>query len=544
MRIPIVPKKAAPDGGPLAVVPYVWSLADDVLTFQGRPAGAAVALAGIDSGRALADRIVDRDRARRQALLSLHIAQGTPFDGHWSLLGDDGTTLFVHESACAVPAEPGRHPAQIHGMLRLATAGELAAQPSVDALTGLPNRAALTALFDTAIRQAARDGKTGLFAVVGIDNMSLINEAWGVAVADRVIAATGSRIGGLIRKNDSFGRTGGDSFGLILADCPEAMLPRIADKLLEGFHGDALRTVDGTFPISVSLGVVPFPGDLPSAAEGLVRAESALRRAKHRGHDSWAAAPSADVRRAESRRTLATGTAFVDAARDDRLFFAYQPVIATADGLAAYHECLLRMRMPDGGVMAAGAFIPIVERLGFARLLDRHTLHLAMRDLVRHPSHRLAVNISALTTADRGWIELLTSLLARRRDVAERLIVEMTETAALRDVEETMRFLEGVRALGCRTSLDDFGAGHTAFRHLTALPFDIVKLDGSLTERLGTEPARQAVVRSIVAFAHSLGRSVVAECIESLDDVARLRDVGVDYLQGYFLGAPKPHYTE
>jgi diguanylate cyclase (GGDEF)-like protein len=544
MRIPIVPKEIVPDGGPLAVLPYVWSLADDVLTFQGGAVGVGSLLAGIGTGRALSDRIADRDRARRQAALARHIAHGTPFDGHWSLSADDGTALFVHESGSAAPAGPGSHPALIQGVLRLANAAEPAAAPNVDALTGLPDRAAVTALLDSAIRQAARDGRTGLFAAVGIDNMGLINDAWGVAIADRVIAATASRVGTLIRKDDDFGRIGGDSFGVILTDCPEAMLPRIADKLLEGFHGDALRTVDGTFPVSVSVGIVPFPGDVPSAAEAVVRAESALRRAKHRGHDSWAAAPTADVRRAESRRTLATGTAFVDAARDDRLFFAYQPVIATADGRAAYHECLLRMRMPDGGVMAAGAFIPIVERLGFVRLLDRHTLHLAMRDLVRHPTRRLAVNISALTTGDPGWIALLTSLLARRRDVAERLIVEMTETAALRDAEETVRFLEAVRALGCRTSLDDFGAGHTAFRHLTALPFDIVKLDGSLTEHLGTEPARRAIVRAIVDFAHSLGRSVVAECIESIDDVAQLRDVGVDYLQGYFLGAPKPHYTD
>ncbi|MGD9868952.1 MAG: EAL domain-containing protein, partial [Hyphomicrobiales bacterium] len=150
----------------------------------------------------------------------------------------------------------------------------------------------------------------------------------------------------------------------------------------------------------------------------------------------------------------------------------------------------------------------------------------------------LAVNISGLTTTDPVWLRTLKSLLQGRPDLAKRLVLEITETAALQDIEETARFLGEIRGLGCRVALDDFGAGFTSFRHLQALTFDIVKIDGAFIRQLHDNPEQQLFVRNLVGLAEAFGLETVAECVETGEDAAFLANEGVQFLQGYYFGRP------
>jgi EAL domain-containing protein (putative c-di-GMP-specific phosphodiesterase class I) len=151
---------------------------------------------------------------------------------------------------------------------------------------------------------------------------------------------------------------------------------------------------------------------------------------------------------------------------------------------------------------------------------------------------RLGFNVSGLTAGDRPWLRLLISQLRNRPDLGRRLVVEITETAALYDVEETARFVDTLRDTGCRVALDDFGAGHTSLRHLQSLSVDTVKIDGSFVRDLAERPENQVFLRHLVGLTKSFGLSTVAECVENAADAALLRAEGIDYLQGFFFGAP------
>lgn len=237
-------------------------------------------------------------------------------------------------------------------------------------------------------------------------------------------------------------------------------------------------------------------------------------------------------------RGLAVGAAVEAALRQDRLFFAFQPVVCAATGMVDYFECLLRMRDAEGGIVSGGEFITIVEELGWIGLIDRYVLKKTVQDLAADPEVRLGLNISGMTACDRSWLRSLTSLLRHRRDIARRLVIEITETAALGDIGESARFVDTLRDAGCRVALDDFGAGHTSLRHLQILPVDIVKIDGSLVRNLKSQPQARIFLRRLLGLINGFGLTTVAECVESAEDAALLRAEGIDYLQGYHLGRP------
>jgi len=235
---------------------------------------------------------------------------------------------------------------------------------------------------------------------------------------------------------------------------------------------------------------------------------------------------------------LAVGAAVEAALRQERLFFAYQPVVCAATGRVDYFECLLRMRDGEGGIVSGGEFITIVEQLGWIGRIDRYVLEKTVQDLAADPEVRLGLNISGMTACDRSWLQSLTSLLRHRRDIAHRLVIEITETAALSDVAESARFVGSLRGAGCRVALDDFGAGHTSLRHLQILPVDIVKIDGSLVRNLRSRPQARIFLRHLLGLIRSFGLTTVAECVENAEDAALLRAEGIGYLQGYHCGRP------
>jgi EAL domain-containing protein (putative c-di-GMP-specific phosphodiesterase class I) len=237
-------------------------------------------------------------------------------------------------------------------------------------------------------------------------------------------------------------------------------------------------------------------------------------------------------------RGLAVGAAVEAALRQDRLFFAYQPVVCAATGRVDYFECLLRMRDEEGGIVSGGEFITIVEELGWIGRIDRYVLEKTVQDLATDPEVRLGLNISGMTACDRPWLRSLTSLLRHRRDIAHRLVIEITETAALGDIAESARFVGSLRGAGCRVALDDFGAGHTSLRHLQILPVDIVKIDGSLVRNLRSRPQARVFLRHLIGLINGFGLTTVAECVENAEDAALLRAEGIGYLQGYHFGRP------
>jgi EAL domain-containing protein (putative c-di-GMP-specific phosphodiesterase class I) len=227
-----------------------------------------------------------------------------------------------------------------------------------------------------------------------------------------------------------------------------------------------------------------------------------------------------------------------EALRQDRLFFALQPVVCAATGNVDYFECLLRMRDEGGEIVTGSEFIATIEHLGLIGLVDRFVLEKAMRELDTHPEVKLGFNVSGLTACDRPWLRSLMSVLRSRPELARRVVIEITETAVLYDTEETARFVDTLRYAGCRVALDDFGAGHTTLRHLQTLAVDTVKIDGSFIRNLAGSPENLVFLRHLLGLTKGFGLSTVAECVESAQDAELLRAEGIAYLQGYHIGPP------
>jgi EAL domain-containing protein (putative c-di-GMP-specific phosphodiesterase class I) len=260
--------------------------------------------------------------------------------------------------------------------------------------------------------------------------------------------------------------------------------------------------------------------------------------AKRNGRDCFARYRLTDDERQQHRAKMAMGERVQRALRENRLLFAYQPVIASRDGKVDYYECLLRMRHEDGSIVAAGQFVPMIEQLGLIRNIDRFVLERAIEEIRNSTDICLGFNISGLTASHQPWLDVVVGLLSGAPEIARRVVVEITETAALRDLDESARFVQTLRDLGCRIAIDDFGAGFTSLRHLQKLAVEIVKIDGSFVRNLVTRRDSQLFVRHLLGLAKGLGLKTVAEWVETPEDAALLGELGVELLQGYYFGKP------
>ena len=236
---------------------------------------------------------------------------------------------------------------------------------------------------------------------------------------------------------------------------------------------------------------------------------------------------------------MAMGEAVKLALDENRLMLAYQPVVNAHSRKIKYYECLIRMRDQGGALVPASRFIPVVENLGLMRVIDNRVLELTLDALKRYPTISLAMNISGHTASDRSWLRSLVAALRGKPELARRLIVEITETTALHDLDDTARFVNAVRNLGCLVAIDDFGAGYTTFRHFKSFHVDIVKIDGAFVGSIMESQENQLFIRNLLSLAHAYSMQTVAECVEQDDEANFLSAEGVDLLQGYYFGRPE-----
>ncbi|HEX9489147.1 MAG TPA: GGDEF and EAL domain-containing protein [Stellaceae bacterium] len=525
-------------------VAYDWDLVTDTITWHGSVAvmlGIADASV-IASGRALAGRLNPDDLLLRQQRLNAHWTGHAAFDCEYRIRAESGGFAWVHDRGTALFDEVGR-PVKMHGVWRLINsrkAHELKLEQAAnyDELTGHFNKRRLREALDHIVSSSVRSGSAGAYLAVGIDKLAAINDALGYEPADAVIVAIGQRLDRSLRVSDVIGRVGGDRFGIVLANCPEEHVAIAAEKILAAVSHVPIMTASGPVYATVSIGSATFPEQAKTSYEVMTRAETALTEAKRAGRNCFVPYRLSEEQYRQHRLGMALGERVQRALRDDRLVFAFQPVVAADTGVVDYYECLLRMIDEDGNNVAAGDFMPIIEQLGFIRTIDRYVLERAVAEVAANPGIRLGFNISGLTATDYAWLRAITTLLRGKPELARRLVVEITETAALHDFEESARFVGALRELGCRIALDDFGAGFTSLRHLQTLAVDTVKIDGSFIRNLGQNYDNQVFLRHLVGLANGLGLATVAECVETAREAAILRREGVGYLQGYFIGKP------
>jgi diguanylate cyclase (GGDEF)-like protein/PAS domain S-box-containing protein len=524
-------------------VAYSWELDGDRVEWSGRLAAAVIDLASeVATGRSFANRVHPDDLVHRQLALAGHFDGEDPFDCEYRLRDAGGGFVWVHERGRASRDDAGR-PAVMLGIIR--AIGDRKAQQTrlerlanYDELTGHFNKTRLREAVDQIIAANQRTNSPAAFLSVGIDNMTMINDMFGYEAADSVLIEIGRRLDGCLRVSDLIGRLGGDRFGIVLSHCPEENIGAAAEKILSAVSAGPVLTARGHIYATASIGSASFPDQGLTSYDAITRAESALAEAKRAGRDCHSHYRVTGEQRERQRRSLSISDEVQSALREERILFAFQPVVVAATEEVDHYECLLRMRTPDGRIVPASEFVPEFEQLGFIRLIDRYVLDMVVAELDAHPTVRLGFNISGLTAADRPWLRALVSKVRNRPDIASRLVVEITETAALYDIEESARFVSALRHAGCSVALDDFGAGHTSLRHLQSLAVDTVKIDGSFIHNLAGSPDNQVFLRHLLGLAKGFGFATVAECVATAEDAAILRREGVGLLQGHHFGRP------
>ena len=448
--------------------------------------------------------------------------------------------LWIEETGCWFPGADGR-PARVQGIVRVnserrAYDEQLLRLSRHDPLTGELNRTHLIAALAEAIEEAERFRASSVFMLVGVDHLTRINYAFGFDVADEVIAEIAVRIRLRLRGGDVLGRFSGNKFGLILKNCTIEEARIAAERFLAAVRDEIVPTRLGPVSATVSIGALHIPRYAHSSDEALNRVQEALDAAKRRRASSFLLwRPNAE-RDAQRRVNIRVTDEIVSALNEGRIVTAFEPVVDARSRKPVFFECLVRMEQDDGRALLAPDIVSVAERLGLIRLVDHRVLELVIAELAAAPGVQLSLNVSPDTAIESEWLGSMEALIERHPGVAERLIVEITETVAVRNVDNLSHFVARLKRLGSRIAIDDFGAGYTSFRNLRRLGVDLVKIDGAFVQNITHSDDDRAFVQTLIELARRLDIKTVAEWVQDEASAAMLRDWGCDFIQGRLTG--------
>jgi diguanylate cyclase (GGDEF)-like protein len=525
---------------------FVWDIASDAISWSDHLGAvfADIPPEVLSSGAEFAKLIEPQGSIRTDALglsPAVHGAGGTPYRIEYGVRVSTSAPLtWIEETGCWFAGPDGR-PARAEGIVRInnerhARDEQLLKLSRHDPLTGELNRTHLIAALAEAIEETQRFRSTSAFLLIGIDHLARVNDAFGFDVADAVISEIANRIRARLRGGDVLGRFSGNKFGLILKNCTIDDMNVAAERFLAVVRDEVVPTRSGPVSVTASIGGVAVPRYARSADEAINRAQETLDGCKRRRAGSFMAWRPNVERDAQRRVNIRVTDEIVTALNERRIVMAYEPVVAASSRENAFYECLVRMEQDDGRVLLAPDIVPVAERLGLIRLVDHRVLELVVAELAQSPSVELSLNISPETTMDPDWWASIESLMRAHPGVAERLIVEITETVAIQDINDVRGFVTRLKNFGSRIAIDDFGAGYTSFRNLRKLGVDIVKIDGAFVQNISRSADDRAFVQTLIDLARRLNIKTVAEWVQDEHAALMLRDWGCDYIQGRLIG--------
>ncbi len=482
------------------------------------------------------------------------LRRGQPMQRHEHavLRRRDGSSVPVIETAAPIRSRDGF---LIGAVLvfqdvteTLNLARELTHQAAHDALTGVPNRREFERRLAELLQHAPPDGPGHAVCYLDLDQFKVVNDTCGHVAGDELLRQVTQLIRRLLRAGDTLARLGGDEFGLILQSCPLDHAVRIAEKIREAI-ADLRFGWDGKqFTIGVSIGLLMAQGRTQELGALLAAADAACYAAKEGGRNRVHVLQP-DNRQVEQQRGERQWVARLTAAlQADRLRLYVQPVLPlqpAADGAPRHHEILVRLE-EDGQIIPPGAFLPAAERYGLMPRVDQWVVDNTLSwlgDRLRRPGGVdgvYAINLSGASLSDDRFRSALRRTLQQMALPPGVLCLEITETAAVANLSKVVPFIEEMKALGCLFALDDFGSGLSSFAYLKNLPVDFLKIDGSFVKDIADDPMDLAMVQAIHAIGHVMGLKTIAEYVTSQAVADKLRDIGVDYGQGYHLGMPRP----
>ena len=525
---------------------FVWELGSDAIAWTDHLGSVFpdIPAAALATGSEFAKLIEPVRTIRTDALSqssSVDRGDGVPYRIEYGVRASTSHPVqWIEESGCWFAGAGGK-PARVQGIVRIdnerhAREEQLLKLSRHDPLTGELNRTHLIAALAEAIEQAMRFRTSSAFMLIGIDHLARINDAFGFDIADQVISDVAKRIRARLRGGDMLGRFSGNKFGLVLKNCTVDDMNTAAERFLAGIRDDVVPTKSGPVSVTASIGAVSVPRYARSADDAINRAHETLDMAKRRRAGSFSTWRPNVERDAQRRVNIRVTDEIVTALNERRIVMAFEPVVDARTREPAFHECLVRMQQDDGQFLLAPDIVPVAEKLGLIRLVDHRVLELVVAELAAAPNVQLSLNISPDTTMDPDWWASIESLMGAHPGVAERLIVEITETVAIQDIDDVRGFVTRLKNFGSRIAIDDFGAGYTSFRNLRKLGVDIVKIDGAFVQNIARSADDRAFVQTLIDLARRLGIKTVAEWVQDEEAASMLRDWGCDYIQGRLIG--------
>ncbi|EHQ51319.1 PAS/PAC sensor-containing diguanylate cyclase/phosphodiesterase [Ectothiorhodospira sp. PHS-1] len=420
-------------------------------------------------------------------------------------------------------------------------------QASHDPLTGLLNRRELMFRLERAIHDARKHGHQHALIYLDLDQFRIINDTSGHEAGDDLLRRIGNLLGEHMRLGDSLARLGGDEFALLLQALPIEQAMARAESLREALQGFSFQWENRTFSLSASLGVVPVTSGSTSGIALMAAADIACNAAKDKGRNRVSIFRQNDTGLLRLQGDMQWVNRIQSAIKDSRLILFAQPIqaLSTQKDHGTHFEVLMRLREDQDRLISPGNFLPAAERYNLATAIDRYVIRQCLAWLAdQRPLLDLldacAINLSGHSVGDAAFLDFVLEALEHTNIPPEKLCFEVTETVAIANLDNANDLFLRLSRLGCRFSLDDFGSGMSSFGYLRTLPVQYLKIDGIFVRDVVQDATDRALVSSINDIAHLMGKQTIAEYVESEAILKILRDIGVDHVQGHFIGEPRP----
>lgn len=497
---------------------------------------------------------VSRLPATNPVARCLRDSQIVTLANHTVLIDRSGHEVAIEDSAAPIRHRDGR----IIGVVMVfhdvsmsrAMAQQLTWQATHDTLTGLINRREFEKRLAAALAETRGTRHQHALLYLDLDQFKIVNDTSGHVAGDELLKQLSVVLQTRLREGDVLARLGGDELGVLLTYCPEEQARRVAESLRVTVKEFRFNWEGKSFDIGVSIGLVIVDAESLSVAELLSAADMACYAAKDRGRNRIDVYRREDVELSRRHGEMQWVSRLTRAIEENRLVLYRQRMLAITDDLAGderHYEVLVRLRGENDEIIPPGAFLPAAERYGLMPAVDRwviRTLFAAIGGAAgakgTAPISSYAINLSGTSLNDEVLLDYVREQLLQFRIAPRRIWFEITETAAIANLPKAVHFIKEMKGLGCRFSLDDFGSGVSSFAYLKNLAVDNLKIDGGFVKDIVDDPIDFAMVQSINQIGHVMGLRTTAEFVENEAILARLREVGVDYAQGYWIHRPEP----
>jgi diguanylate cyclase (GGDEF)-like protein/PAS domain S-box-containing protein len=416
-----------------------------------------------------------------------------------------------------------------------------------DALTGLINRREFEHRMRRVLQTARSERTENALCYLDLDQFKLVNDTCGHVAGDELLRQISHLLEASVRQRDTLARLGGDEFGLLMEHCSLDEASRVAEGLIRSVADFRFVWEDKGFNIGVSIGLVPVNEASGRFGRLLSAADAACYMAKEQGRNRMHIYQEDDTELTRRHGEMQWAARLPRALEEDRFLLYIQPIVPVIanDAEVMCYEALLRMQNEKREIVSPGAFLPACERYNLAIKIDRWVIHTLFEWLAKHWSlwfdlPSFSINLSGLSLGDEAFLCYVTEQFKEFDIPGDKICFEITETVAISNLVEARSFIKTLKRIGSRFALDDFGSGLSSFAYLKQLPVDLLKIDGLFVRDILSDSIDLALVKSIHDIGKIMGKQTIAEFVESPAILSKLRDIGVDYAQGYAIGRPRP----